>query len=118
KIRCFINIIFIISILLPGVACSQSVNKSDKRFLGFHFDFHAKKDDKEIGKNVDQASIDQFLNLINPDYVQVDTKGVYVISSYPTKVGFTSTSYETDVLRLWRDLTTKYGVSLYSHYTT
>jgi hypothetical protein len=105
-------------IIIPGIACSQPVENSGKRFLGFHFDFHAKKEDKDIGKNLDQAAIEEFLRVVNPDFVQVDTKGLFGISSYPTKVGFTSYDYPTDILKVWRELTSKHGIALYSHYTT
>lgn len=117
-INIWVFIIAIIGLVLPHYASSQSVTNINKRFLGFHFDFHAKKEDKDIGKNIDQALIEQFLTTVNPDYVQVDTKGIYGISSYPTKIGFTSTDYPSDILKIWRNLTSKYGIGLYSHYTT
>ncbi|MCB0722821.1 MAG: hypothetical protein KDC42_10995 [Ignavibacteriae bacterium] len=92
--------------------------KLNKRFFGFHFDFHATTDDRNIGQNFDSSAVDLMLSLIKPDFVQVDTKGVYGISSYPTDVGFVAAPYSEDILGEWRKLTLKHDVDLYSHYCT
>lgn len=113
-------LIFIFSVILiySNVSCSQSNDIRKKRFFGFHFDFHASRDDKDIGKGINENDIEQLLLLTKPDFVQVDTKGVYGISSYPTIIGFNAVHYEKDIMEIWKRITIKYGVDLYSHYCT
>lgn len=114
NIICFFATIITLSFLCTAGSYAQT----NKRYFGLHFDFHATMDDKDIGKGVNETQIEQLLSIIKPDYVQVDTKGVYGISSYPTDVGFVAGPYVKDVLRIWRRLTNEYNVDLYSHYTT
>lgn len=95
---------------------AQGVNNI-QRFLGFHFDFHATLQDKNMGKSFDAAVVERFLTMVKPDYIQVDTKGVYGISSYPTEVGYNAGSFDKDVLMLFREITARHNVGLYAHYT-
>lgn len=110
--------IFAFILICSNVSFSQSKDIRKKRFFGFHFDFHATRDDKDIGKGINENDIEHFLSLTKPDFVQVDTKGIYGISSYPTIIGFTAVPYEKDIMEIWKRITTKYGVDLYSHYCT
>ncbi len=86
-------------------------------FLGIHFDFHAGKDCTEIGKNTTRAMIENVLNLVKPDYIQIDCKGHPGLSSYPTKVGNQALGFVGDPLRLFRQVTAERGVGLYMHYS-
>jgi hypothetical protein len=86
-------------------------------FLGVHFDFHAGPDCTEIGKNTTREMIENIINLVGPDYLQIDCKGHRGLSSYPTKVGNPAPGFVGDPLRLWRQVTAERGVSLYLHYS-
>ncbi len=86
-------------------------------FLGIHFDFHAGTDCTEIGKNTTRAMIENVLNLVKPDYIQIDCKGHPGLSSYPTKVGNPAPGFVGDPLRLFRQVTAERGVGLYMHYS-
>ena len=86
-------------------------------FLGIHFDFHAGEDCKEVGKNTTPAMIENILNLVHPDYLQIDCKGHPGVSSYPTKIGHPAPGFVGDPLRIWREVTARHGVGLYMHYS-
>jgi hypothetical protein len=86
-------------------------------FLGIHFDFHAGPDCKEVGKNTTPAMIDNIIDVVHPDYLQIDCKGHPGYSSYPTKVGKQAPGIIGDPLRVWRDVTARRGVALYMHYS-
>ena len=86
-------------------------------FLGIHFDFHAGPDCTEIGKNTTPAMVENIINLVHPDYLQVDCKGHRGLSSYPTKVGNPAPGFVGDPLRVWREVTAARGVALYMHYS-
>ena len=86
-------------------------------FLGIHFDFHAGTDCKEIGKNTTPAMVENIINLVHPDYLQIDCKGHRGLSSYPTQVGHQAPGFVGDPLRVWREVTARCGVSLYMHYS-
>lgn len=86
-------------------------------FLGIHFDFHAGPDCTEVGKNTTPAMIQNIIDLVHPDYLQIDCKGHAGYSSYPTQVGQQVPGYVGDPLRIWRDVTAKNGVALYLHYS-
>ena len=86
-------------------------------FFGVHFDFHAGADCNEIGKNVDEAMIENIVNLVRPDFIQVDCKGHAGYSSYPTKAGNPAPGFVKDQLKMWRQVTAKSGIALYMHYS-
>ena len=86
-------------------------------FLGIHFDFHAGEDCREVGKNTTPAMIDRIVDLVHPDYLQIDCKGHPGVSSYPTKVGHPVPGFVGDPLRVWREVTARRGVALYMHYS-
>ena len=69
-------------------------------FLGIHFDFHAGPDCKEVGKNTTPAMVENIINLVHPDYLQIDCKGHPGFSSYPTKVGHQAPGIIGDPLRV------------------
>ena len=86
-------------------------------FLGIHFDFHAGPDCKEIGRHTTPAMIENIIDLVHPDYLQIDCKGHRGLSSYPTKVGNPAPGFVGDPLRVWRAVTARRGVALYMHYS-
>ena len=115
--------------IISGIVClmlmaisvfSQTQQRQLRRaesFFGFHFDFHANPDDKEIGKTLTAGMIDTLLDLTKPDFIQVDCKGHAGYSSYPTKAGSPLKSYTQDILKLFREVTAKHNVALYVHYS-
>jgi hypothetical protein len=86
-------------------------------FLGIHFDFHAGPDCTEVGKNTTPAMVENIIDLVHPDYLQIDCKGHRGLTSYPTKVGNPAPGFVGDPLRVWREVTARRGVSLYMHYS-
>ena len=86
-------------------------------FLGIHFDFHAGPDCTEVGKRTTPAMVENIIDLVRPDYLQIDCKGHRGLSSYPTKVGNPAPGFVGDPLRIWRDVTARRGVALYMHYS-
>lgn len=91
--------------------------KRSEAFLGIHFDFHAGMDCRQVGKTLTRRMLRDMLELVKPDYVQCDCKGHPGIASYPTKVGTPAPGFVGDPLKLWREVTAEYGVSLYMHYS-
>lgn len=90
---------------------------SQERYAGLHLDFHAGLQDSGIGKHFSYELIDSMLQITKPDFIQVDCKGHPGISSYPTKVGNAAPAMDKDILRLWREVTRKYNIPLYVHYS-
>ena len=103
---------------LAAVAADQParLRRADS-FLGIHFDFHAGPDCTEVGKNTTPAMIERIIDLVHPDYLQIDCKGHPGYSSYPTKVGQPVPGFVGDPLRVWREVTARRGVALYMHYS-
>ena len=91
--------------------------RREESFFGMHFDFHAGRDQTGIGSNCDPALIGRMLEAVQPDYVQCDTKGHAGASSYPTKVGNPAKGIEADILRMWREETSKRRIALYAHHS-
>ena len=87
-------------------------------FFGVHFDFHAEEADKNIGQNTTPEMVNALIDLVHPDFFEVDTKGHPGYSSYPTKVGNHGESFVGDPLRVWREVTAERGVSLFAHYSS
>jgi hypothetical protein len=105
---------------LPALAAESQDPPRLKRadsFLGMHFDFHAGMDCTNVGAHTTPAMVENIINLVHPDYLQIDCKGHPGISSYPTKVGHPAPGIIGDPLRVWRDATARRGVALYMHYS-
>jgi len=105
-----------VAIVTAADATPKRLKRADS-FFGIHFDFHARADDTNIGANTTPAMVQEIINLVRPDYLQVDCKGHRGFCSYPTKVGHPAPSIVGDPLRVWRDVTTRKGVALYMHYS-
>ncbi len=86
-------------------------------FLGIHFDFHARPTDKDIGANTTPEMVSKIIDLVKPDYLQIDCKGHPGFCSYPTKVGNPVPGIVGDPLKIWRKATAERGVSLFMHYS-
>ena len=41
-------------------------------FLGIHFDFHAREDCTEIGKNVTHKMVERIIKQVRPDWIHPD----------------------------------------------
>jgi hypothetical protein len=98
----------------------QSAPKRLKRgdsYFGVHFDFHAELTDKNIGQHTTPEMVNTIIDIIHPDYIEVDTKGHPGVSSYPTKVGNHGGSFVGDPLKVWREVTAKRCVALYGHHS-
>jgi len=91
--------------------------RRSESFLGVHFDFHARDDCTEVGKNVTAEMVERIIDLVQPDFLQCDGKGHPGLASYPTKVGYAAPGFVRDPLRIWRDVTASRGVALYVHYS-
>lgn len=94
----------------------QRLSRQDSYF-GVHFDFHALPTDKNIGQNTTPQMVDAIIDIIHPDYIEVDSKGHPGVSSYPTKVGNHGGSFVGDPLKVWRETTARRGVALYAHHS-
>lgn len=91
--------------------------RRSESFLGIHFDNHMQADYVNVGKSVTRKMIQDIIDKVRPDYIQVDCKGHFGISSYPTKIGYHVKSFAKDQLKLWREVTAANGVALYLHYS-
>lgn len=115
--RTFLAALFIAVSAAVSAADSPPRLKRADSFLGIHFDFHAGPDCTEVGKNTTPAMVENIIDLVHPDYLQIDCKGHRGLTSYPTKVGNPAPGFVGDPLRVWREVTARRGVSLYMHYS-
>ncbi|MBN2557492.1 MAG: hypothetical protein JXB33_01915 [Clostridia bacterium] len=89
-------------------------------FFGLHFDFHAKPADQGGIILIEGASEDMIhgiIDLVKPDYIQIDCKGHPGWSSYPSKAGNPYPRIKGDPLAVWRKATAERGVALFMHYS-
>jgi len=100
-----------------NIVIGQERLRRDESFLGIHFDFHAGASDKNIGANTTPKMVETILDMVHPDYIQIDCKGHPGYSSYPTKVGNPAPGVVTDPLAVWRKVTASHGVGLYMLYS-
>jgi hypothetical protein len=96
---------------------AQHGPKRSESYFGIHFDFHAKDKNEQIGATTTPEMIDSVINLVHPDWIQIDSKGHPGISSYPTKVGYPAPVIIKNPLPIWREATAKRNVSLYVHHS-
>ncbi len=71
----------------------------------------------DIGRDVDREMVEYVIEMVHPDYIQVDCKGHPGLSSYPTEVGHRAPGFVQDPLRIWREVTAEHGIALYVHYS-
>jgi hypothetical protein len=104
----------------PFVWAQDDAPKRPRRgesFFGLHFDRHLGREDRGIGRTLTAPMIESLLDAARPDFIQVDTKGHPGIASYPTRAGTPAAELEKDPLKLFREVTARRGVALYSHYS-
>jgi hypothetical protein len=101
---------------MAGPANPPRLKRADS-FLGIHFDFHAGPDCTEVGKYTTPEMIERIIDLVGPDYLQIDCKGHPGFASYPTRLGNAVPGFVGDPLRVWREVTARRGVALYLHYS-
>ncbi len=113
-----VSLILLVSYIVVSCSVKESERlRRDESFLGIHFDFHAGSDCTEVGKNTTPEMINKIIDMVHPDYLQIDCKGHAGYTSYPTKIGNQVPGYVGDPLRMWRDVTAKRNVALYMHYS-
>ena len=105
------------ALCLCFMAAGQERLRREDSFLGVHFDFHAGAGDKEIGARTTPEMVQAIIDMIHPDYLQIDCKGHAGYSSYPTEVGNPAPGFVGDPLAVWRKVTADNGVALYLHYS-
>ena len=89
--------------------------KRKDSFFGLHFDFHA-NEESVVGERVTPEIFERYITEVQPDYIQVDSKGHGGWASYPSKLG-NHPKIKQDILRMYRDITAKHNVALYVHYS-
>ena len=97
-----------------------SIKKRKDCFFGLHFDFHATPDTKGIGSKTDAEKIGEYLDAVQPDFVQFDSKGhrgyaSFMSESYSDNI---APGLEVDLLKVMREETEKRGIALYAHYSS
>ena len=93
------------------------MKKRSDSFFGLHFDMHANEYSTNIGSEFNSELVEQICAEVKPDYIQVDTKGHPGYSSYPTKYGCQAPDISQDILKIGREITEKYDIALYAHYS-
>jgi len=86
-------------------------------FLGVHLDLHPSWRDRELGADITEQMLADFLDKVKPDFVQYDCKGHSGWSGYQTKIASPSPGIVQDSLALWREATARRGIGLYIHYS-
>ena len=115
--RALFAILLVSNIMLSCSSGEPERLRRNESFFGIHFDFHAGNDCVEMGKNTTPEMINAIIDMVHPDYLQIDCKGHAGYTSYPTAVGNRVPGYVGDPLRTWRDVTAERGVALYMHYS-
>ena len=85
-------------------------------FFGLHFDAHAEKNQKNVGKDLKIEELEYLFSEVKPDFVQCDSKGHPGIATFQSKLGTTVQFYQ-DTMQVWREVSAKYGVALFAHYS-
>ncbi len=74
-----LSLLFLAVCVLLGAPAAEGQDpprlKRADSFLGIHFDFHAGEDCTEVGKNTTPAMVENIIDLVHPDYLQIDCKG-------------------------------------------
>lgn len=86
-------------------------------YFGIHFDFHARDKNENIGATTTTEMIDSIVDLVHPDWIQIDNKGHAGVSSYPTKVGYAAPGIVKDVLPIWVEVANRRHFSLCVHHS-
>ena len=92
-------------------------NWHEDAFFGIHYDLHAGPSDTELGRELSVDHLVERLERVMPDWIQCDCKGHEGMTSWPTKVGYTSPGVVQDSLKIHREATRKLGIPLGMHYS-
>ena len=95
----------------------RTMKKRKDSFFGLHFDLHPKRNDTNLGADLDEENIRTLLERVRPDYVTYDCKGHEGFCGYESDVGVTSPAIQQDSLALWRKVTAELDISLGIHYS-
>ena len=95
----------------------MNFKKRKDTIFGMHFDFHATENSPPIGEKFTPTMVQEIIDLTKPEFIQCDCKGHPGVSSYPTKVGNAAPIIDKDILKIWRQVTEKNNISLFTHYS-
>ncbi|MHB8861802.1 MAG: hypothetical protein ACYC6N_05320 [Pirellulaceae bacterium] len=119
----YFSIVVVAFVCQAGVAAepsvpAQSVPRVARKdgYFGIHFDLHPNKSDTELGRDVSEENIREFLQRVRPDFIQYDCVGVPGYSGYHSKIGWPAPGIVQDSLAIWRKVTREEGVALLIHY--
>jgi hypothetical protein len=103
--------------LLASLNAQPQRKRREDSFWGIHLDLHANGNDTELGRDLSEAMVEEFLREVKPDYVQYDCKGHNGHLAYPSKVSKPAAGIQQDSLAIWRKVTARQGVGLYAHFS-
>lgn len=115
-----LTILLAAAILASACNTTSTTNEEAKseRYFGLHCDFHASESEgMTIGATLKEEDIREICDLLDPDFIQVDSKGHPGWASFPSAVGNSITRMNGDPLTVWRKVTEEEGVDLYTHYS-
>jgi hypothetical protein len=81
-----------------------------------HYDYHAMAEDDNLGGELTYEHLRAEMERLKPDWIQCDCKGVFGLTSYPSKLGNAAPGIVRDSLRIYRDVTAELGIPLLVHY--
>lgn len=115
--------IFAAAVCVLACACDNKCSEVSPearpgRYFGLHCDFHASESEGQtIGATLKEEDIREICSILEPDFIQVDSKGHPGWASFPSAVGNSITRMNGDPLSVWRKVTEEEGVGLYTHYS-
>lgn len=86
-------------------------------YFGLHFDFHAIPEMTNIGGDFNETGFLKMLDVVQPDYVQFDTKGHPGYTSCPNTLGNAAPGIQKNLLKIIRKHTQDRDIALLSHYS-
>ena len=93
------------------------MKKRKDSFFGIHCDYHAQPWMDTVGKTLTEEDIRKVCQELKPDYWQIDCKGHFGYTSYPSELGNAMPDFAFDTLKLYRKVTQEEDVALYMHYS-
>lgn len=93
------------------------MKKRKDSFFGIHCDYHAQPWMGTVGKTLTEEDIRKVCQELKPDYWQIDCKGHFGYTSYPSSLGNAMPDFAFDTLKLYRKVTREEGVALFMHYS-
>ncbi|MBQ7256383.1 MAG: beta-galactosidase trimerization domain-containing protein [Abditibacteriota bacterium] len=93
------------------------MNWHEKCCFGIHLDDHALRGDTELGKDLTFENLYDSLSKINPDWVEVDSKGHPGFTTYYTSVGYQPEGLKKDCLQIYADVCKALKIPLVCHHS-